>query len=184
MGAFSGLDVLKKVKEINKDKKVVLMTARSEYNKDIATEKGFDDYLRKPLAIRELAALLDTNFHSETKNNSRYQNDFPDLCSMFDNDDDITEILNTFVESTANNIVIFNEIINDDNFTEAVRLCHKMRPMFVQLNQNECADFLLKMDMLRGKDESFFPEWKEKSIEFMNKVDDLISYLYEKYGIE
>ena len=184
MGAFSGLDVLKKVKEINKDKKVVLMTARSEYNKDIATEKGFDDYLRKPFSIRELAALLDTNFHSETKNNSRYQNDFPDLCSMFDNDDDITEILNTFVASTANNIVNFNEIINDDNFTEAVRLCHKMRPMFVQLNQNECADFLLKMDMLRGKDESSFPEWKEKSIEFMNKVDDLISYLYEKYGIE
>ena len=184
MGAFSGLDVLKKVKEINKDKKVVLMTARSEYNKDIATEKGFDDYLRKPFSVRELASLLDTNFHSETKNNSRYQNDFPDLCSMFDNDDDITEILNTFVESTANNIVNFNEIINDNNFTEAVRLCHKMRPMFVQLNQNECADFLLKMDMLRGKDESSFPEWKEKSIEFMNKVDDLISYLYEKYGIE
>ena len=184
MGAFSGLDVLKKVKEINKDKKVVLMTARSEYNKDIAVEKGFDDYLRKPFSIRELAALLDTNFHSETKNNSRYQNDFPDLCSMFDNDDDITEILNTFVECTANNIVIFNEIINDDNFTEAVRLCHKMRPMFVQLNQNECADFLLKMDMLRGKDESSFPEWKEEAIEFMNKVDNLISYLYEKYGIE
>lgn len=184
MGAFSGLDVLKKVKEINKDKKVVLMTARSEYNKDIATEKGFDDYLRKPFSIRELAALLDTNFNPETKNNSRYQNDFPDLCSMFDNDDDITEILNTFVENTANNIVIFNEIINDDNFTEAVRLCHKMRPMFVQLNQNECADFLLKMDMLRGKDESSFPEWKEEAIEFMDKVDDLISYLYEKYGIE
>ena len=184
MGAFSGLDVLKKVKEINKDKKVVLMTARSEYNKDIATEKGFDDYLRKPFSVRELAALLDTNFHSETKNNSRYQNDFPDLCSMFDNDDDITEILNTFVASTANNIVNFNEIINDNNFTEAVKLCHKMRPMFVQLNQNECANFLLKMDMMRGKDESSFPEWKEKSIEFMNKVDDLISYLYEKYGIE
>jgi DNA-binding response OmpR family regulator/nitrogen-specific signal transduction histidine kinase len=184
MGAFSGLDVLKKVKEINTDKKVVLMTARSEYNKDIAVEKGFDDYLRKPFSIRELASLLNTNFHSETKNNSRYQNDFPDLCSMFDNDDDITEILNTFVESTANNIVIFNEIINDDNFTEAVRLCHKMRPMFVQLNQNECADFLLKMDMLRGKDKSSFPEWKEEAIEFMNKVDDLISYLYEKYGIE
>lgn len=184
MGAFSGLDVLKKVKEINKDKKVVLMTARSEYNKDIAVEKGFDDYLRKPFSIRELASLLNTNFHSETKNNSRYQNDFPDLCSMFDNDDDIREILNTFVESTANNIVIFNEIINDDNFTEAVRLCHKMRPMFVQLNQNECADFLLKMDKLRDKDASSFPEWKEESIVFMNKVDDLISYLYEKHGIE
>jgi CheY-like chemotaxis protein len=184
MGAFSGLDVLKKAKEIAPEKKVVLMTARSEYNKDIAKEKGFDDYLKKPFSISELSTLLNTNFNSETKNNSRYQNDFPDLCSMFDNDDDIKDILNTFVESTANNIVSFNEIIDSDNFSEAVKLCHKMRPMFVQLNQNECADFLLKMDKLRDKDASSFPEWKEESIVFINKVDDLISYLYEKHGIE
>lgn len=183
MGAFSGLDVLKKVKEIAPEKKVVLMTARSEYNKDIAIEKGFDDYLKKPFSLNDLALLFNTNFDSEANHNSRYQNDFPDLCSMFDNDDDIREILNTFAESTANNIVAFNEIIDSDNFPEAVRLCHKMRSMFVQLNQNECADFLLKMDKLRDKDASSFPEWKEESIAFMNKVDEFLSYLSEKYDI-
>lgn len=183
MGAFSGLDVLKKVKEIDLKKKVVLMTARSEYNKDIAIAEGFDDYLKKPFSISELSYLFNTNFYSEAKNNSIYQNDFPDLCSMFDNDDDITEILNTFVESTANNIVTFNEIIDSDNFLNAVNLCHKMRPMFVQLNQNECADFLLKMDKLRDKDASYFPEWKEESIVFMNKVDVFLSYLSDQYDI-
>ena len=183
MGAFSGLDVLKKAKEIAPEKKVVLMTARSEYNKDIAIEKGFDDYLKKPFSLNDLAILFNTNFDSEVNHNSRYQNDFPDLCSMFDNDDDITEILNTFAESTANNIVAFNEIIDSDNFSDAVKLCHKMRPMFVQLNQNECADFLLKMDKLRDKDASLFPEWKEESIAFMNKVDEFLSYLSDKYDI-
>ena len=159
------------------------MTARSEYNKDIAIEKGFDDYLKKPFSLNDLALLFNTNFDSEVNHNSRYQNDFPDLCSMFDNDDDIKEILNTFVESTANNIVAFNDIIDSDNFPEAVKLCHKMRPMFVQLNQNECADFLLKMDKLRDKDASSFPEWKEESIAFMNIVDEFLSYLSEKYDI-
>ena len=183
MGAFSGLDVLKKAKEIAPEKKVVLMTARSEYNKDIAIEKGFDDYLKKPFSLNDLALLFNTNFDSEANHNSRYQNDFPDLCSMFDNDDDITEILNTFVESTANNIVAFNDIIDSDKFSDAVKLCHKMRPMFVQLNQNECADFLLKMDKLRDKDSSSFPEWKEESIAFMNKVDEFLSYLSDKYDI-
>lgn len=184
MGAFSGLDVLKKVKDIDSKKKVVLMTARSEYNRDIATETGFDDYLKKPFSINDLSSLLNTNFSSETKNNSRYQNDFPELCLMFDNDDDITNILTTFVETTSHNIITFNEIIDNNDFSAAVNLCHKMYPMFVQLSQNESADFLLTMDKLRGKDENSFPEWKEKSIDFMNHVDDFILYLSEKYDIE
>jgi CheY-like chemotaxis protein len=184
MGAFSGLDVLKKVKEINKDKKVVLMTARSEYNNEVACQNGFDDYLRKPFSINDLALLFNTNFDIRTDNISKYQNDFPELCSMFDNDCDINNILTTFAEVTSHNIITFNEIINANDFSEAVKLCHKMYPMFVQLNQKDSADFLLRMDKSRGKDESSFPEWKEKSIEFLNNVDDFLLYLSEKFGIE
>ena len=43
--------------------------------------------------------------------------------------------------------------------------------------------FLLKMDKLRDKDASSFPEWKEESIAFMNKVDVFLSYLSDKYDI-
>ena len=184
MGAFSGLDVLKKVKEINKDKKVVLMTARSEYNNEVACQNGFDDYLRKPFSINDLALLFNTNFDIRTDNISKYQSDFPELCSLFDNDCDINNILTTFAEVTSHNIITFNEIINANDFSEAVKLCHKMYPMFVQLNQKDSADFLLRMDKSRGKDESSFPEWKEKSIEFLNNVDDFLLYLSEKFGIE
>ena len=184
MGAFSGLDVLKKVKEIDKNKKVVLMTARSEYNNEVACQNGFDDYLRKPFSINDLALLFNTNFDIRTDNISKYQNDFPELCSMFDNDSDINNILTTFAEVTSHNIITFNEIINANDFSEAVKLCHKMYPMFVQLNQKDSADFLLRMDKSRGKDESSFPEWKEKSIEFLNNVDDFLLYLSEKFGIE
>ena len=184
MGAFSGLDVLRKVKEIDPDKKVVLMTARSEYNLDIAIENGFDDYLRKPFSIKDLATLLNTNSDYKAEKRSKFQNDFPELCSMFDSDDEaITNILTSFVNSTSNNIITFNELISRNDFSEAVRLCHKMRPMFVQLNQNESAGFLMKMDLLRDKDESEFPEWKEKSADFLNKADDFILYLSEKYDI-
>lgn len=185
MGAFSGLEVLKKVKEFDSKKKVVLMTARSEYNKDIAIEKGFDEYLRKPFSIKDLATMLNTNINLETDIHSIYQDDFPELCEMFDNDDDaICNILTTFADTTSQNIITFNEHIESENFSEAVRLCHKMYPMFVQLNQKESADFLSKMDKLRCKDETSFSEWKEESIGFLNKVDDFIMYLSEKYEIE
>lgn len=187
MGAFNGLDVLRKIKEINQDKKVVLMTARSEYNKEVAANKGFDDYLRKPFSIKDLATLLnsETCYINQNEHKSKFIEDFPELCSMFDNDDDsITNILKTFVETTSDNLMIFNKIIDNNNFNEAVNLCHKMCPMFVQLNRKDYAEFLYKMDNLRGCDESSFPEWKERSIEFMNKVDDFLSYLYERYDIE
>lgn len=186
MGTFSGNDVLKTIKKIDPDKKVILMTARSEYNENIVESEGFDGYLQKPFSIKVLAELLQDNFiENANKETSEFGTDFPELCAMFDNESDsIRNILKVFVESTSNNLVIFNDILNRHEFSEAVNLCHKMCPMFIQLNQNEAAKFLKKMDKLRDKDKSAFPEWEEESVKFMNLVDDFISYLADKYKIE
>lgn len=187
MGAFSGIDVLKKVKKIDAEKKVYLMTARSEYNEDVAESKGFDGYLPKPFSIKDLAELLKCEivYNSESNNKCIFSADFPELCSMFDNDKtSIKNILKVFVESTSNNLMIFNNIIDENDFTGAIALCHKMYPMFVQLGQKESSDFLLRMDRLRNGSESDFPEWKDESVIFMNRTDDLISYLSDRYNIE
>ena len=187
MGAFSGLDVLNKIKNIDSEKKVILMTARSEYNKQVALEKGFDGYLRKPFSINDLVELLNANiYHNETQTNeSKYQEDFPELCSLFENDNtSIENILRIFVQNTSDNLIIFNELINEDNFDKAVNLCHKIYPMFVQLGQKEAAEFLYKMDKSRGKDKTSFPEWRDESIKFMGLADDLITLISEKYDIE
>ena len=185
MGAFNGPEVLKKIKSLDSDKKVVLMTARSEYNQETAIAKGFDDYLRKPFSIKDLSRIINTDIPADNETEfSKFQNDFPELCSMFNNDDSTIEtILRVFADTTSDNLLEFNEIICNDEFKEAVRLCHKMCPMFVQLNQKECYEFLYKMDRLRDNDENSFPEWKEESIMFMNKADDLLAFLSEKYNI-
>lgn len=186
MGAFSGMDVLRKIKEIDTGKRVVLMTARSEYNEEVAMNDGFDGYLRKPFSIKDIMDILkiNLNLNSESKSISKYNDDFPELCLMFDNDlESIENILNVFVNTTSENILRFNEIIEENNFAEAAALCHKMCPMFVQLEQKESADFLYKMDKLRGADEELFPEWKSESLKFINNADDFISYLYEKYNL-
>ena len=187
MGAFNGLDVLKKVKDIDPCKKVILMTARSEYNKDVALSKGFDGYIRKPFSIKDLAESfnIETSIIHNGNGGSKYKDDFPELCSMFENDDNsIENILRSFVETSADNLLLFNEIISEDDFDKAVNLCHKMYPIFVQLNQKDSAAFLFKMDSLRGKDKTTFPEWKQESITFMNAADDFINYLSERYDIE
>lgn len=177
MGNFNGLDVLKIIKEINPNKKVVLMTASLEYDNEIALSIGFDAYLRKPFTITSLSGIF--------KKDINVADDFPDLCTMFENDiDAIKEILRIFTTTTADNLLLLNKYVEEDDFESTVALCHKMCPMFVQLNQKEMADFLYKMDGLRGCIKESFPVWKEETIKFMNKADDLISCLYDKYNID
>lgn len=183
MGTFSGNDVMKTIKSVNKEKKVILMTASDEYSEKYAISEGFDGYIKKPFSIRDLAALLNVNLTKEEGHQCEFSNDFPQLCTMFDNDSNaIREILQTFVKSTSDNLVILNDAITDHDFAKAQAVCHKMRPMFIQLEQVS-AEYLTDMDSRRGQDASTLPDWEEKGIEFMNQSDALLAMLADKYDI-
>lgn len=183
MGTFSGNDVMKTIKSVNKEKKVILMTASDEYSEKYAISEGFDGYIKKPFSIRDLAALLNVNLTEEEGHQCEFSNDFPQLCTMFDNDSNaIREILQTFVKSTSDNLVILNDAITDHDFAKAQAVCHKMRPMFIQLEQAS-AEYLTDMDSRRGQDASTLPDWEEKGIEFMNQSDALLAMLADKYDI-
>lgn len=183
MGTFSGNDVMKMIKEVDKDKKVVLMTASDEYSEKLALSEGFDGYIKKPLSIKDLALLLNDNWTAEECQKCEFSDDFPQLCAMFDNDGKaIREILLTFVKSTSDNLVILNDAITEHDFAKAQAVCHKMRPMFIQLEQKS-SEYLTDMDSRRGQDASTLPDWEEKGIEFMNQSDALLAMLAEKYDI-
>ena len=183
MGTFSGNDVLKAIKAVNKEKIVILMTARDEYSEKYAMSEGFDGYIKKPFSITDLATLLNGNWSEEDCKKCEFSDDFPQLCTMFDNDSKaIREILHTFVKSTSDNLVILNDAITEHDFAKAQAVCHKMRPMFIQLEQKS-AEYLTDMDSRRGQDASTLPDWEEKGIEFMNQSDALLAMLAEKYDI-
>ena len=183
MGTFSGNDVMKTIKAINKEKKVILMTASDEYSEKFALNEGFDGYIKKPFSIKDLASLLNTSAPDEDCQQCEFTDDFPQLCTMFDNDSNaIREILQTFVNSTSDNLVILNDAITEHDFAKAQVVCHKMRPMFIQLEQKS-AEYLTDMDSRRGQDASTLPDWEEKGIEFMNQSDALLAMLAEKYDI-
>ena len=183
MGTFSGNDVLKTIKSIDKDKKVILMTARDQYSEKYAIREGFDGYIRKPFSIKDLASLLNVNLTIEERQQCEFSDDFPQLCVMFDNDENaIREILQAFVNATSDNLVALNDAITEHDFAKAQGICHKMRPMFMQLEQKS-AEYLTDMDSRRGQDASSLPDWEEKGIEFMNQSDALLAMLAEKYDI-
>ena len=195
MGALTGNDILKLFKKADVNKPVYLMTARMDYTNEIAKQEGFDGFLQKPFNLKNLESIFGRSIEQEAdlddakesgKHRSGFE-DFPELCSLMSDDDEaIRNILTIFTHTTADNLVALNECIENDDFNTAQALCHKMLPMFIQLQQEEAIPFLSKMNETRGDAdaEKVFPEWKSQATHFMTLADELIELLSEKYGIE
>ena len=187
MGALSGNDILKLFKKADPHKPVYLMTARMDYDKKKAKAEGFDGFLQKPFNLKKLESKFGRHTQEEehTTTGSMFA-DFPELCDMMDNDEEaIRGILTIFEQSTADHLVALNECVEHDDFGTAHSLCHKMLPMFIQLQQQNAIPFLSKMNTARSVSDptSVYPEWKDDAVKFMNDADRLLEMLSEKYGI-
>ena len=149
MGDVSGTDILTQIKKSNVVIPVIIMTGRGNFHSVTAAEYGFDGYLAKPVNLNSLALLL----------GSKTNKSLTSLEEMFDNDKEaVRHILDIFTKSTSNNINALNAAIADNDFNTAQHLCHKMLPMFLQLNITNVAYLLKKMDAARDKE---YPQWQE-----------------------
>ena len=187
MGAVSGNDILFLVKEADVHKPVILMTGRIEYNIEKAREEGFDGFLQKPFNMKQLETMFGTvdDNADQAQDACPFSEDFPEFCKVMGDDEEaIRQVLTVFVQSTADDLVLMNSLIEQSKFEEAQGLCHKMLPMFTQLERD--ITFLSKMNALRGKGkkEKHYRQWKEDALKFMEQTDALMDLLAEKYGIE
>ena len=183
MGALTGNDILHIFKEADANKPVILMTGRIEYTNEKAKKEGFDGFLQKPFNLKQLESLFGSVATSENEEDTAFP-DFPAFSEMMGNDKEaMTDILTVFVQSTANDLVSMNTLIEQSDFVEMQALCHKMLPMFIQLERD--TTFLAGMNAMRGKDETEedYPNWKEDATQFMSQTDELMDLLAEKYGI-
>ncbi len=183
MGAVSGNDILYFIKEKDNKKPVILMTGRIEYNTEKSLGEGFDGFLQKPFNMKQLEQLFGSVAHTENHEETGFP-DFPTFSEMMGNDHDaITGILNVFVQSTSDDLVTMNALIESSDFIEMQHLCHKMLPMFTQLERD--TTFLARMNEMRGKSEkeADYPNWKDDAADFMTQADELMDLLAEKYGI-
>ena len=183
MGALTGNDILHIFKETDANKPVILMTGRIEYTNEKTKKEGFDGFLPKPFNMKQLESLFGSVALSKDEEDTAFP-DFPAFSEMMGNDKEaMTDILTVFVQSTANDLVSMNTLIEQSNFVEMQALCHKMLPMFIQLERD--TTFLARMNAMRGKDETEedYPNWKEDATQFMAQTDELMDLLAEKYGI-
>ena len=183
MGAVTGNDVLFLVKEVDPQKPIILMTGRIEYTTEKAKEEGFDGFLQKPFNLKQLENMFGSVALSENEAETAYP-DFPAFSEIMGNDKEaMTEILNVFVQSTADDLVSMNTLIEESDFVGMQDLCHKMLPMFSQLERD--TTFLANMNAMRGtaKKEKHYRKWKDDARQFMAQTDELMDLLADKYGI-
>ena len=183
MGAVTGNDILHLFKEADASKPVILMTARMEYTNEMAKKEGFDGFLQKPFNMKQLESMFGSVALSDDAGETAFP-DFPGFSEMMGNDKEaMTDILTAFVQSTADDLVLMNTLIEKSDFVEMQSLCHKMLPMFKQLERDTA--FLSRMNELRGKEkkEKHYRKWKEDARQFMAQTDELMDLLAEKYGI-
>ena len=182
MGAVSGNDILYLVKEVDNKKPIILMTGRIEYTTEKAKEEGFDGFLQKPFNMKQLENLFGSVASNESATETAFP-DFPAFSETMGNDSEsIRNILTVFTQTLAEDMVSMNTSLEQSDFIEAQAICHKILPMFTQLERD--ITFLSKMNALRGKGlESDYPEWKDDAAQFMAQADELMDLLAEKYGI-
>lgn len=183
MGAVTGNDILFLVKEVDAEMPVILMTARMDYTNEMAKNEGFYGFMQKPFNMKQLENLFG-NVANEAEGQEVPFPDFQAFCEVMGNDKDaMTEVLRVFVQSTADDLVTMNTFIEQSDFVGMQGLCHKMLPMFTQLERD--TSFLARMNALRGKSEAEagYPEWKEDALQFMAQADELMDLLAEKYEI-
>ena len=134
MGSITGIDILSSA-----EVPVVLMTGRGDYSVDDARNSGFYDLLRKPVNMDELRRL------------------FGEGDSFFTGflEEDKEEIMTVFLEATTEKFKLLTTALQNSDFAAAQKLCHKMLPMFVQLNYP--TEALRRMDAHKGKE---YDGWK------------------------
>lgn len=183
MGDFSGEDILRKSGKLP----VVIMTARADFSKQKAEFMGFSDYLPKPFSIEALRNIFggeDTKSDfppyeikgcvSGTATADKPDLSFPMLEEMFEGDKDaIRDILQMFDTSTGEHIEMLRESVAKEDFAQSQAICHKMLPMFAQLEDTDSVEILRKMDSLRGAPVSEHPFWKEEIGKLIPQAEQL-----------
>lgn len=173
MGSFTGKEVLKRTREINKEIPVILITGRQDFNQSLLLSDGFTDYLLKPITLNGLHSLIGGKIGKEQINNA---------SGLFgQGEKEIRPLMEDFIMVTVNHLILLKETMNEDNFEKAQYLCHKMLPMFLQLDApSDITQILKHMDSLRGVEKPDEKTWEQIQL-LIDRIEKYLTNLEETY---
>lgn len=186
MTGITGTDILSKIREKDTRIPIWLMTAHDDYTTERALSEGFSGLVRKPIRMSKLLEIVAGRQYPENKEQAPTEDSlkdkFPQLVSLFGDDTQIIQdILAGFVESANKDMDTLATYIEEEEFEKAQQLSHRIHPFFSQLDADHLCAVLRKMDMLRGEDESAYPNWKEELLKTIEEIRQFTVDLRENY---
>ncbi|PKV48420.1 hypothetical protein ATE84_0419 [Aquimarina sp. MAR_2010_214] len=159
MPKMDGFELLKSIKSNANQSNipVVALSGRTDTSFMEYQEAGFAASLRKPYAPKELIDLIAqvlsvdiTNYNGITQNDlslSDEQYSLSDLMLFAQGDSDsLYAILDTFYESTINNVKELKTRARKKEISHIKKIAHKMLPMFKQIKAKEVIPILEKLE--------------------------------------
>lgn len=173
MENFTGKEVLNKTREVNKRIPVILITGRQDYLPAQLLAEGFTDYLLKPITLNGLHSLIGGKLDKKQANN---------LSGLLgENDKEVREMMELFIMTTINHLVSLKEAIKEEDFRQAQHLCHKMLPMFLQIEApTDITQVLKYVDSQREEKQANKQIWRLMEV-MIPQIEEFLSDIQEKY---
>lgn len=149
MPAVDGFEVIKNLKSGNyehyKNQPIIAMTGQRDLDKRFYTDAGFAEVLQKPFSrmilLDAIGSVLNVSkpysFGNPLQNITQKSNSelfsTETISSFLDSSQGVYEVLDSFLENTANNMNLLSIAIENRNYSEIKSISHKMLPMFRQL---------------------------------------------------
>ncbi|MEE0912358.1 MAG: ATP-binding protein, partial [Paludibacteraceae bacterium] len=176
---------IKKVYEIP----IIALSARADISDEEMKQRGFTSFLTKPYSAQKLIQTLNTylsisqslSSHTTTnEGNNNYQNLLSFACG--DKEAEI-EILTSFVKETKKGIDELLEKCNAKEFDRCKEIAHKLRPLFLSIEEIIIASNLGKLEVSDNWEDAECIDIKdtiEEALAALEKAEQYLNQMREK----
>ena len=157
MPAMNGFDLLKAIRQTDKEIPVIALTARSDMDDAHFRTYGFAGCLHKSFTQKELLEVIAKTCPPTTSF------DFTSLTAFsMDDPEAANEIMRTFIEETQKKRETLTKALNEKDMPSATAIAHQLLPLFQMLKDERCINELLWLEERRT--ETDFPSEAEEKI--------------------
>ncbi|PTX45285.1 hypothetical protein C8P64_1279 [Christiangramia gaetbulicola] len=189
MPILDGFDLITTIRsnEKYKDLPVIALSGRTDIEKEVYTEVGFNNKLLKPYKPSELkeniAELLHLNYKEEEVNEAideeRLRSDNYDLTDIYEfsgrDEDAMQTIIQAFLEGAQQSMQELKKAYQEKNVDKMGKLAHRMLPMLRQMKANEVIVILIKLESWDDVSKAEFDNFERKFKELMASLDTKIT---------
>ncbi len=189
MPILDGFDLITTIRsnEKFKDLPVIALSGRTDIEKEVYTEVGFNNKLLKPYKPTELkqniAELLQLNYKEEEVtaaiDNDRLRSENYDLTDIYEfsgrDEDAMQTIIQAFLDGAQQSMQDLKTAYKEKDTDKMGKLAHRMLPMLRQMKANEVIAILMKLESWDEVSKPEFDHFEKKFKELMAGLDTKIT---------